>query len=286
MSDQYAGRIGARLSRPGLELAETSYSGGQTVDRHVHERPLVVLVVSGRMEERLGSGAVDCPVGTALFHPPGEAHGHRFGDRGSRCLVLQFGPTWRERLEVEPSLVPDRPVRVLDETATSVGRLLHRELRLGERAQEAAVDGLALTLLASIARPEAPRRERRPAFLDRVLERLHDDPAADAQLSHLAELAGVSPEHLARTFRSEKGLTVGEYVRRLRVRRARRALGEDDIALSRLALDLGFYDQAHFTRTFKAHVGCPPGEYRRRVRAAGSDPPGEAGKDRRSTEAS
>lgn len=41
-----------------------------------------------------------------------------------------------------------------------------------------------------------------------------------------------------------------------------------DVSLSRLALELGFYDQPHFTRIFKAHVGCPPGEYRRRTRDA------------------
>lgn len=266
MSDRYAGRLRARLSRPGLDLAETTYRGGQRVARHVHERPLMVLVVAGAMQEQVGARSMDLRPGTALFHPAGEAHAHRFGDRGSRCLVLQFGRSWLERLGVEPGLIPDRPATRIDPAVTGTGRLLHREFRRGEAAHGAAVDGLALTLLASLARRDAPRPERRPDFVDRVVAKLQDEVASHADLHSLAEIAGVSPEHLARTFREAEGCTVGEYVRRLRVERARRALEEGDLPLSRLALDLGFYDQSHFTRTFKAHVGCPPGEYRRRTR--------------------
>lgn len=264
MSEQYAGQVQASLSRPGFELAETSYTGGQQVDRHVHDRPLVVLVVSGVMREMVAGDSDDCRPGTALFHPAGEPHAHRFGKQGSRCLVLQLSRSWAERLGVDAELLPDRPARGLDETVTGAGRLLHREFRRGDGAQEVTLDGLALTLLGALAGREASSRERRPGFLQPVVDRLHDDVASDVDLSALAEIAGVSPEHLARTFRREKGCTVGEYVRRLRVDRARRALADGDVSLSRLALRLGFYDQSHFTRTFKAHVGCPPGEYRRR----------------------
>ena len=34
---------------------------------------------------------------------------------------------------------------------------------------------------------------------------------------------------------------------------------------SRLALDLGFYDQAHFIRAFTALIGVSPAEYARRA---------------------
>lgn len=268
MSHQFAGRLRASLGRPGLDLAETSYIGGQRIARHVHERPLMVFVMRGAMREHVNGRSVDCRAGTALFHPAGEAHAHRFGNTGSRCLVLQFGREWFDRLGVEPGLVPDGPTSRLNEMVTSAGRLLHQEFRRGEAAHPAALDGLTLALLAAVARNDEPRKVTQQAgFLDSVLERLHDDLSADTDLASLAEIGGVSPEHLARAFRDEHGCTIGEYVRRLRVQRARRALEEGDLPLSRLALSLGFYDQSHFTRTFKAHVGCSPGAYRRRFRS-------------------
>ncbi len=96
-----------------------------------------------------------------------------------------------------------------------------------------------------------------------MIEKLNDDLASDVSLASLADLAGVTPEHLARTFRRAQGCTLGEYVRRLRVEHARRKLVEDDVPMVRLAVELGFYDQSHFIRIFKAHVGCTPGQYRR-----------------------
>lgn len=267
MTNQYVGQVVDSLSRPGLHLAETSYRNGQRVGSHMHNRPLVVVVLAGAMNEHVGGRVVSCRAGTVLLHPAGEAHAHRFGDQGARCLVLQFGRSWLERLSGEEELALDRPASGMNEAVTTAGRLLHREFRRREGAHPAALDGLALTLLASLTRGAEPEPGGRRDFLELVLEQLQDDIASDVDLSTLAQIADVSPGHLARTFRQEMGCTVGAYVRRLRVERARRALEDGDLSLSRLALDLGFYDQSHFTRTFKAHVGCPPGEYRHRIRS-------------------
>jgi len=266
MSERYAGRVRETLTRSGLRLVEATYRKGLEVDRHEHGRPLLVVVLSGVQEEEVGGESLACRAGTALYHPPGEPHANRFGGRGARCLIVELRRDWLRRIGPDAELMPDGPVAGLDGSVTGPARLLHREFRRGDGAHAAALDGLTLTLLANLTRRQASPSEDRPAFLDRVLEKLHDDVGADAGLSSLAEVAGVSPEHLARTFREETGCTVGEYVRRLRVDRARRALEETDRSLSRIAVRLGFYDQPHFTRTFRAHVGCPPGAYRRRTR--------------------
>lgn len=265
MTERYAGRVRETLTRSGLRLVEAAYREGLEVDRHEHGRPLLVTVLSGVQEEEVGGRSLECRAGAALYHPPGEPHANRFGGRGARCLIVELRRGWIRRIGPDADLMPDGPVAGREEPVTGPARLLHREFRRGEEAHTAALDGLTLTLLANLARSRAPRPESRPAFLDRVLERLHDDVGSDAGLSSLAGIAGVSPEHLARTFREQMDCTVGEYVRRLRVKRARRVLEEGEIPLSRIALRLGFYDQPHFTRTFRAHVGCPPGEYRRRT---------------------
>lgn len=263
MAEGYAGRLHGQLSRRGLDLAETSYRPHQSVARHAHDRSMLVVILAGRMTEHVCHRDVACRAGTALFHPAGEGHAHTFGGASSRCLSLQFGDEWLERLGLEAAVMPPGPAARHDPTVTGVGRLLHAELRREEDASGATLDGLALALLGALARKREKAPDRRPRFLDVVVERIHDDIRTDVELGSLAELAGVTPEHLARTFRGAEGMTVGEYVRRLRVERARRELERGGTPLSRLALDLGFFDQSHFTRTFKAHVGCTPGAYRR-----------------------
>lgn len=263
---EYAGVLRGHLHRRGLEIAETSYDPRQHVGRHAHDRSLLVVVLGGAMTEKVRGQDVLCSAGTVLFHPAGEPHAHEFGGRTPRCLSLQLAEPWLERLDAGRNLVPAEPVRRFDEVATGAGRLLHTEFRRGPDAQWAALEGLTLTLLASLSARGRSHAERRPDFLRIVVEKLHDDPSSEASLSELARLAGVSPEHLSRTFREAHGVTLGEYLRTLRVERAREELANGDCSLGRLAVRLGFYDQSHFTRTFKAHVGCTPGQFRSRAR--------------------
>lgn len=79
----------------------------------------------------------------------------------------------------------------------------------------------------------------------------------------LARRADLSASQLQREFRRLFGMTVGDYVLRLRLLMARRRLRATTDAVGRIATDCGFYDQAHFTRAFKKHTGQTPIEYRR-----------------------
>jgi AraC-like DNA-binding protein len=88
----------------------------------------------------------------------------------------------------------------------------------------------------------------------------HRRPLAVADL---ARRAGLSASQLQREFRRLFGMTVGDYILRLRLLMARRRLRGTTDAVGRIATECGFYDQAHFTRAFKRHTGQTPLEYRR-----------------------
>ena len=80
----------------------------------------------------------------------------------------------------------------------------------------------------------------------------------------LARRAGLSTSQLQREFRRLFGMTVGDYILRLRILMARRRLRGTADAIGRIATECGFYDQAHFTRAFRKHTGQTPLEFRRR----------------------
>ena len=63
------------------------------------------------------------------------------------------------------------------------------------------------------------------------------------------------------------GMSPTDYVTKLRVLLARRALERSDQAVGAIALDLGFYDQSHFTRVFRRATGLTPLAYRQRFRS-------------------
>jgi AraC-like DNA-binding protein len=73
--------------------------------------------------------------------------------------------------------------------------------------------------------------------------------------------AGYSKRTLQRLFREYVGVSPKWVLQRVRLHEAaeRMAGGEGD--WPRLALELGFFDQAHFIKAFKAVIGLTPGDY-------------------------
>ncbi|MEE4491418.1 helix-turn-helix domain-containing protein [Streptomyces sp. BE230] len=87
-------------------------------------------------------------------------------------------------------------------------------------------------------------------------------PAAEGLLP-LAELLGVSPYRLSRSFTRELGVSLTRYRNRVRVGRALDRLDAGEDSLAALAADLGFSDQAHLCRTMRQYLGHTPTALRR-----------------------
>ncbi len=83
-------------------------------------------------------------------------------------------------------------------------------------------------------------------------------------LDDIAKCAHLSTSQLQREFRRLFGMSLGNYLLRVRLIMARWRLDTTTAAVGQIALDCGFYDQSHFTRAFRAETGLPPLEYRRR----------------------
>jgi AraC family transcriptional regulator len=100
----------------------------------------------------------------------------------------------------------------------------------------------------------------------RVKEIVSNAAHPKVRLSDISQAVGVSPSHLAATFKKAERTTIHQYLVHLRLRRATSLLaGCDDLTM--LALNLGFASQSHFSNSFRRWAGCTPGTYRARLRA-------------------
>lgn len=91
---------------------------------------------------------------------------------------------------------------------------------------------------------------------------IHEHYEETVSLESVAGHLGVSKEHLARCFREETGVTLGTYINRYRVERAKSLLQEKDKRVVDVAMEVGFSSGAYFSRIFKQEVGKPPQIYR------------------------
>ncbi|WP_204013622.1 AraC family transcriptional regulator [Virgisporangium aurantiacum] len=120
-----------------------------------------------------------------------------------------------------------------------------------------------LTQLAASRLRGARRTEDR--ILD-ALEYLRAYLALPVRLTDLARSANLSVSHFSALFREATGTSVIDYVRRLRISRARELLVTTDRSITEIARAVGYADPFYFTRQFRAVDGVSPSEFRRRSR--------------------
>ncbi|NNF00657.1 MAG: helix-turn-helix transcriptional regulator [Pyrinomonadaceae bacterium] len=141
---------------------------------------------------------------------------------------------------------------------------MYREFSRRDQFSVLALESICTELLISASRQAIGGKVKKsPRWLERVKEYLNEKFADSIGLNELAKIAEVHPTHLARVFRQFENCTAGEYVRRIRIEKARSKMIHSKDSLVEIALDVGFSDQSHFTRSFKNTVGITPSQYRR-----------------------
>ncbi len=96
--------------------------------------------------------------------------------------------------------------------------------------------------------------------LNRIKEKLFDEISDAHQLETLASEAGMSRYQLLRAFKKQYGLPPHAYLIDEKIKRSKTMLKSGQ-AISDIALQLGFSDQAHFQRQFKKKLAVTPKYY-------------------------
>ena len=81
----------------------------------------------------------------------------------------------------------------------------------------------------------------------------HDDVANQAELSH---------SYLSILFKKEVGISVSDYIQRVKIDEAKNLIEYTNTPLSEIGSLLNFSDQSYFTKVFKKHTGITPKQYK------------------------
>lgn len=249
----------------GLPLMRAAYRT-HAFPRHMHPTFVIEVVEAGVDEFECGGAVHRAGPGQVLVINPYQVHTGRPGNRSVLAYrsvypsIAQMariaGAAGTDRLPVFPTnVIADRPL---------ADALLRAHRRAEEApASPAVADALAALLQDLIGRhavlQPVSRRERSAIARTRayILEHFRERIPLDL----LADVAGMSTFHFARTFTHDVGLPPHEYLINVRVERAKRPLtaGEE---IAQVARRMGFADQSHFGRCFRRIVGCTPAVYR------------------------
>jgi len=80
-------------------------------------------------------------------------------------------------------------------------------------------------------------------------------------VNEIAEKLFVHPVYLNRIFKKEKGISVGQYIIRERMKLAADLLRTKQLSASAVAEQVGYTSYANFSLMFKKYYGCSPSQY-------------------------
>ena len=245
------------LELDGFAVTEAWFPATGYLSRHTHDRACVAVMLDGSFELEIAGRAHHCPPTAVAIEPPGETHANRMGPAGAHVVVLQPDPARAELLRPFASFLDRVSHRHHAGIAGQAARMA-AELSCPDDLAPLAVEAAALEMLVALARLDRDAT-RTPGWLLRAQELVH----ARFRVGEVARAVEVHPAHLARAYRRHFGVSLGSYVRRLRLEWAAAELARSEDPLASVGLAAGFADQSHFSRMFKGHTGLTPGVYRR-----------------------
>ena len=152
---------------------------------------------------------------------------------------------------------------------------LHREWAAGTPDGTLLARGLFLRLLVHLARRYAaspaaareagPVQERNQEATVAAAVRFLDAHFAEPlRVEQVAASVFLSPDRFTEVFARTMGRTPRDYIRHLRVERARLLLATTGLSVAEVGQAAGFGEASYFTRVFRAATGATPREFRGR----------------------
>ena len=241
---------------------EFDYAPGQKIPVHEHAAPYVCYLAAGELVELNDRETTVYSQSRLVYHPRGMRHQGGIGAQGARALGFELSLRQLSRDGIHPSSLPSRPLAITDPSLLLLMDRVALALRCGARYGKQELDEAVAEVSAALTEGRAPV-VKDGHWLRLVLEFINDEFKTTPQIDDFSRVAGLHPTHLMRAFKQKTGMTLGDYVRRLKIAHACRQLRADGMPLAQIAAECGFADQSHFSRTFKAVMGLTPLQYRR-----------------------
>jgi AraC-like DNA-binding protein len=223
---------------------------------------------SGQFESR-ATGLVRVVAGTALIVLPGVWHRYAPDpETGWTEQWIELQGSTPEALFKNGALGTQRAVAKIERSIRLEALMDEIQARLSVSSAgfdpEAAALGLQiLSLVVEAPRLLAPSRPI-TSFVARAERLLMDSVDSPPSIPGLARELGVAYSYFRREFKRHTGLAPYQYVRRLRLEKARRMIGSSSESLNSISERLGFASPFHLSAAFKKQYGQSPDHWRRR----------------------
>ena len=199
-----------------------------------------------------------------------------------RCRFIQFDQEFIERTaQTFPEMNVISPLLTLSRRGVLFSQSTSRKIfpLLAEITGAHGVRRIELfmAIMDALSRETEPRVLASESYLpdpsgylstgmNRALAYIRENLTQPFSESDLAAIAHQTPSAFSRSFRKHTGMSLLQYIRRLRINLACQMLMSDERAqISDICFEVGFNNLSNFNRQFLAEKSMPPSQFRRLV---------------------
>lgn len=233
--------------------------------------PRLEVVLRGDYGNRLVPEQKHIRQGEMLFIPTRAANAPVF-DKPVMLLSIVFAPSWLGLTFHDCRNTPSAPPRKTEIPHPERGERTAMLMALNHLSalpqEQEIIQPLVLSLLHWCRKvvnttPE-PLLSRGDFLYQSICNWVQDNYASPVTREAVAALFNITPNHLSRLFSRQGTMSFVDYVRWVRMGKARTILQKYHLSVGEVAKRCGYPDSDYFCRLFRRQFGLTPGEYRAR----------------------
>ncbi|UII76378.1 helix-turn-helix transcriptional regulator [Flagellimonas sp. HMM57] len=257
----YYGIRKLELENTGVSFSEYDYHLPKT-DWHYHENPYFMYVLEGNLKDINQHKTTLCPPGSFLFHNWEETHMNTKETVSARGFHIELDRQWFQNKKLDTELWEGSKIMKDPRLHETLAKIYY-EFKKDDDDSKLSMDVLMLQLCDEIWGKNLSGINMEPYWIDQLKQLIYDD-VENLTLTSLSNTLGIHPVHLSRSLPKYLNTTLGDYIRRNKIKKAIPLLGNRSLSLTEIAHECGFSDHSHFTRTFKSYFSETPKRYRQR----------------------
>lgn len=224
-----------------------TYNTNKNIQRHQHSYGHIIVVLENEFWFSFSGHSYRMTVNEVGFIPPGVPH--EFSCSG-RALTLNIPAEMVEPGDI--ALLKENSVMEITDDLAPLIDLIKREVRNSGPQND------SLRYLFYYLYDKFVSCHRTPS-----LRYINEHYAEDLSIAQLAAMENYNPSYFASLFRKRTGTMPGNYIKRVRIEKAKEILASTRYRVVDVAMQVGYKNASSFTRAFRAVAGVTPNQYRR-----------------------
>lgn len=231
----------------------------KTGEWHCHINPMISFVLYGHnIEYRKGTSKVRNS-GSVDFYHSYEPHKNDYNQFPSKHISVEISKSFLDQygyseLDLKNALQKSISPQLL------LSKIFQESTFIDAHSKE-SIQIMLLSLLNESKK--IYDIDECPTWMKTLKEILHDEWNQNSTLSELSTQLKIHPCTISKYFSRYLNCTLGEYSRKLKIKKSLIMLRNNNMSLTEIAYSCGFSDQSHFTRVFKNYTGYLPKNYRK-----------------------